>query len=220
MANFSQSAFSDDDNCSLKKCNSIKRIRYVLDYYQLINSDENNKNNEYTLQQLLSEYIVNNNYQNLINDYHHLLTKHLNTPNPITNAANYQFINESLGESINCNIIGCKLYERNGRDRQEKSKETETGHSQNNEKNDSLGLYYMNFLDNIHAFFIHGYDTGFRIKIDANNNNNTQDNNKKKIILNNINNNNDDDKEDGFDENRFILDEEMSKLKMYQKKGP
>eukprot|EP01084_Bolivina_argentea_P265485 450023_1 len=71
--------FNDDNECkeinniftndcnSISACDSIKRITKCLQFYQTLSVSQYNK---------LLQYL-DNNYRSLINDYNHILTKHI-----------------------------------------------------------------------------------------------------------------------------------------------
>eukprot|EP01084_Bolivina_argentea_P177063 306262_1 len=186
-----ETAFSINGDCVLKDCKSIKRLKYILSYYQFIN--DNNQKEE--TQKLLIEYIATNKYDNMINDYHHILQTHLQTKE---GPSNYQFINESMSRSIKCTFDNCAFYARNNAYR-----ESDTSTDSTQKEEDPMGLFYMNLLDNIHSYFIHGYDAGFRMRVS----------------------NKDDEKEapkaetdEEFDENKdYLADPEMNRVQVFQK---
>ena len=82
---------------SIRKCHSLKRIKSILDYYQCIDTGNDNNNND-EIEKFLEEYIKNNKYKNIINDYHHILLIHLNNPESIKN---YNIINTSVQKQLN-----------------------------------------------------------------------------------------------------------------------
>eukprot|EP01084_Bolivina_argentea_P295573 508911_1 len=140
---------------SLNKCTSLKRISQILNFYHEIQQDANN--NIYEIEKLMVEYTTNNyTQQDLVSDFHHLLVEHLDT-----NAESYDKINAVITRHISCDISVCKLYDRNGRDR-------ESEHKNDNEKHDEKGQCIMEILDNIHTYLVHGFDIGFRIKRELN----------------------------------------------------
>eukprot|EP01084_Bolivina_argentea_P252216 423293_1 len=163
--------FEDLESCNLNDCKSLKRLRQILHFTQCI--AENNDKNKYEIQTSLIEYIENNKYEHLLNDYHHIITKHLNNKDPIVNDKNYQIINDKMTHVIKCDINKCNLYKRNGMDR-----ETNAVKNINNPV-DKKGAVIMELLDNIHTHLVHSFDTGYRIRVDMDQksqpNDNTQD---------------------------------------------
>ena len=78
-----------DDNCdSLEKCISLRRIKQILDFYQFINKNNKDKKDD-EIQKLLIQYINDNKYNHLINDFHHILLKHLGKSDDKQNMLNY-----------------------------------------------------------------------------------------------------------------------------------
>ena len=167
--------FDDTSSCnsiSIKQCQSLKRIKVVLSFYNKI---QQNNNDRYFIEQQIFKYIKNNKYNNLINDFHHILLKHLNDPDENKNWQNYHDLNESLKSVIKCNISLCGGYIRNNRNRQNDNIDIN--------KYDEKGFFYLELLDNIHVHFVHGYDSGMRIKKNFNiKSKNDDDKNEKKNI--------------------------------------
>eukprot|EP01084_Bolivina_argentea_P286271 491059_1 len=161
--------FHDDLNCQLETCECLQRIRKILHFYQTIYYDMNNSD-EYENEQLIIEYINNNEYKHLINDYQHILLRHLNNKNNEINATNYDIINKSM-RIITCNLKNCILYQRNMRDRENKNSNSDY----KQQKHDENASVFIDILDNLHTFFIHGYDTGFRLKMNHKNIDNGND---------------------------------------------
>ena len=103
--------------------------------------------------------------------------------------------------NIKCDILHCKFYQRNGRNREEYDK---NNNNKKEEKHDENALIYIEILDTIHTYFIHSYDTGFRFK-------------SKYAELEKINDNNDDN-DDNNDFNNICIDKEMILLEKYLNK--
>ena len=149
-----------NDACKgLNDCKSLKRIQKILEYYKsIINQNDNDQQN---VSSLLMEYLKTNNYKNMMNDYHHLLLKHLNAEDNTINAQNYAIINQSLSH--------CKCYDAYNNNMTKSINEIEST-DENKEKDDKqmkqemTALVYVELLNNIHQVFIHGYDIGYRIK--------------------------------------------------------
>ena len=165
--------FSNDKNCNLEKCKSIYRLRQILHFYQTIQEGNDNNLEQIEIEKLIIEYIKSNKYNNIVNDYHHVLLIHLNVKSQEIISKNYNKINLTFNKLINCQISKCKFYQRNNRDRDNMYKVE--GDNDDDYKHDKFGLTYCDILDNIHTYFIHAYDTGFRIKRDLYINNNDDD---------------------------------------------
>eukprot|EP01084_Bolivina_argentea_P053396 98008_1 len=177
----------------LNKCKSIQSICNVLQYYETLNNKH--KNDEDKICEELIKYIDDNKEsQNIINDYHYILTHYLNKSNPYINEANFEYINTLITQSIHCKLSDCKLYKRNRRDIADKTS------NKNNAK--AKVLFYVNLLDNIHSYFVHSYDNGCRIRYNQNSNENSNDVDKK---------------ENKEEQKTYLLDKEMEKLKQAQK---
>eukprot|EP01084_Bolivina_argentea_P004449 8457_1 len=161
---------------SILQCESFRRIKMILDFYQRVNKDCKSRQQE--MVQLLTTYIQENKYESLIDDYHHLLTIHLNQNDNNKNKETYKIINESLCNYIECDLNECSQFKRNQRDR-----ENDTTENKNDNK-----IFYMNLLDNLHSYLVHGYDIGFRINIE---NNDTYENIDEQKEIDNIEINND-----------------------------
>eukprot|EP01084_Bolivina_argentea_P271991 462985_1 len=138
-----------DNNCaSATECESIKRIIKIL----MFCNDSNEKHASD-----VTNYISDSNYVHFVNDYQHILTKHT--------ATNYEEINDLMTENIKCNVSNCVFYERNER--------APRGRNQHDDDTvkifDKYEIFYADIMDNIHTFFVHGYDMAYRTKIDFDN---------------------------------------------------
>eukprot|EP01084_Bolivina_argentea_P194369 333488_1 len=85
------------------------------------------------------------NFEQLITDYSHLLLRH-------NNDLNFAKIVAKLG---GCDIISCKMFTRNNRNRAEETKSDELI-----KKEDEI---YFQILDKMHCCFYHCYDIGYRL---------------------------------------------------------
>ena len=118
---------------NIDHCISLKRIISLLKYYN------NNHQNYNGIEQYLEKYS-----SHLIEDYHHILDKHLNEDKISKLECNKQFemiYNEITNKhNISCDITNCKIYSRNNRERE-----------------------ILN-IDGINdCYFLHSVDTGYRI---------------------------------------------------------
>eukprot|EP01084_Bolivina_argentea_P265027 449108_1 len=163
----------DDENvtfrrygCSINRCKSLKRlIKMLLFYHSSIDKDGNNLS--------LIEYF-DTHITNLLNDYGHILCVHLDNALNQQNNDEFAVISAKCHKYINCSLNKCKYYQRNNRNRcKEEIKDS----------NDKLSLY-VDIMDTIHCYFLHSYDTGFRIKQKKpanNDDSNTNDNNNTAV---------------------------------------
>eukprot|EP01084_Bolivina_argentea_P269434 457924_1 len=94
----------------------------------------------------------NHKYKHLVKDFHHIMVHHLNTHNKSLNDKNFETVTNIMCHCVKCNIEKCNPFTRNNRDRED------------SKMNDDLEMeYYTDLLDNIHCYFLHSYDTGFRV---------------------------------------------------------
>ena len=146
-----------DNNCdSIKECKSLKRIKSILSFYKLISKDDD-------FGAEICSYIKNNQYRDLVNDYQHILTKHLNHRSTKQNNLNYDYINNTTSNLIPCDLFKCSAYLRHSRDRDNNNNDNVIDKNINPEI-----LFYIDFIDNIHTFFMHSYNTGHKIKYNIN----------------------------------------------------
>eukprot|EP01084_Bolivina_argentea_P276004 470825_1 len=133
------------NNCkSLKNCESLQRIICILQFYKNSFNDE-----EKTMIEIRTKY------RHILNDYHHILNKHLNEDILLMSVCNEQFeciYKEIMDNELECDINECLIYLRNNREREKTLVEYET----------NLAVY-MDILDSIHCYFIHSVDFGFRM---------------------------------------------------------
>eukprot|EP01084_Bolivina_argentea_P206379 352382_1 len=141
MSHSNSLTVEDDTHIQTDDGNALKRIANILKQYQFIIS--NSKAGEYNISQSIIKYMTDIDYTNLVNDYHHILTEY-----------SFDAVHESIKHQVICDIRTCKSYQRNCRDLSV-YQSTEQKHDKN--------YFYLNILDNIHTFFVHGYDIGFRI---------------------------------------------------------
>ncbi len=140
------------------KCKCIQRIIMVLKFYQMINENDN-INDEHS--ELILEYFEG--YKHLINDYHHITVKHLNSSTASKNNHKFRLIDQEIGKYIKCNVNKCKQYIRYSRNRENIDETTKHIKDEN-------VLFYIDLLDNIHCHFLHSYHVGFRSKFTMTNN--------------------------------------------------
>eukprot|EP01084_Bolivina_argentea_P253653 426185_1 len=146
---------------SVKDCLSLQRVITCLQYYQKIDIHSINEDK-------LLLFIQKN--QDILNDYHHVLDKHLNEDSLSKRQTDEQFeiiydriINEN---DLICDITQCQVYLRHNRQREK----------QQIKHVNQCYLTNIDLLDSMHCFFLHSVDIGFRImhnmNVDANANDN------------------------------------------------
>eukprot|EP01084_Bolivina_argentea_P269196 457441_1 len=142
--------------CSnINTCKSLTRLVSILKFHSINDNDD-----------LLLQYM--NKYKNLLNDYHHILYTHLNKVSNDHNTIALEHINKECMQSIHCSLNKCQHYQRNNRNRC-KQKITNVDY-------DSELFTYTDILDSIHVYFVHSFDTGFRVKYAKNTSNNIDQN--------------------------------------------
>eukprot|EP01084_Bolivina_argentea_P317112 549780_1 len=149
----------DIDNCI-----GLQRIVSILSFY----STNYNKSDAITA--YLSKYNVR---KHLVNDYHHMIDKHLNEHNHSQSKCDKQFelIYAYMMEDkqLFCDIGTCNIWLRNNRERElvpvvSAAPPTPEG------DDDKLSMF-MDMLDSIHCYFMHSVDIGHRIMIEDDNHN-------------------------------------------------
>eukprot|EP01083_Nonionella_stella_P064811 169266_1 len=135
---------------SIEDCVSISNITQSLRFYHNYQKDKIEQDDDE--KQLELEDFFCSKYTNLINDYHHILQEHLDKDTVSNNRA-FEAIHDKMSKYIDCDICSCKHYKRNERDRE-------------NQCNDDIPYSIapmIDILDTIHCYFIHSFDTGYRI---------------------------------------------------------
>eukprot|EP01084_Bolivina_argentea_P309324 535038_1 len=133
----------------IESCLSLKNIQYALQLHA----------KQVDLIKLLSYFTKQ--YKDLIKDFHHIITTHLNFDKEL-NAKNYAIINKIITTNVPCDIEKCNPFKRNNRN---KNEESIINGMKFDEYNDQFTYqYYVDLLDNIHCYFIHSYDIGFKIE--------------------------------------------------------
>eukprot|EP01084_Bolivina_argentea_P176338 305172_1 len=186
-----------DSQCeSVTSCTAVENIKKALEYqYKTDNKAE------------IYEYCTNTN-PNIIKDFHHILMRHLNHANKLKNDKNFQIIYKIMTTNIECNVSKCGGFSRNNRNKEKKSSKMTVEQQSTNDDDNLEHTYFIDLLDNIHCYFIHSFDTGFRLNAD---------------MTDQIYNNNDDVKlsplaELDFDSNdiqRLYVDNVVQKLKTF-----
>ena len=159
--------FKDKKNCTvISKCNSIQRITKCLHFYQMLEV------NDYGA---LLEYLNENNYGFLLDDYHHILQRHFGDSKSIQHS-NDQY--EEIHNYIMQYLTECKLEKCNKLSRNNRNRETQSINAKQNDNNDDTiindkdcepgGLleFYIETLDTIHCLLVHAFDVGFRLRSD------------------------------------------------------
>ena len=131
---------------SIKDCEAFSCIISCLKCWSILNDTNNIKD-------LYKHLYRSNNYKNVINAYCHLLDKHLSKNN---NKSEYEYINKKVRKEIVCDFDSCLGYTRNQRNR---GKEEKNKEKQNDDKE---YIFLRDFLDTIHAYLVHGNDSGHR----------------------------------------------------------
>ena len=162
--------FTHNCNNRVNNCQSVRRLIMILDWYKTMRSIHS----EYEMEKLLIEYV--DHYTNLLNDYQHILSKHLNEDR-LTNDDNFLSIHNKISKYMDCpcDVKTCKQYIRmvinvQGKSRANTIEDTNTDTKDNNsidkmEEHDNKNTvnFYIELLDVIHCYFMHSFDLGLRI---------------------------------------------------------
>lgn len=134
-----------DPSNILSKCHHLKRMINCLKYYTLLNIDDNPSNAH-----LFNEF-CNDVYDQLLNDYQHIITSH----EPHLEDIHNELINDNnFGQ---CKYDKCAFF---GRYHDDLSATTQ--------KCDDIKLmFYTDIMDNIHNWLYHMFDSAMRIKRSA-----------------------------------------------------
>eukprot|EP01084_Bolivina_argentea_P018686 34759_1 len=190
----------DFDGCiNMEECDSLHRIKDALIFYQQKKQDND-----------IMEYY--DKYKDLIDDYHHIILEHTSTGNRKRDNDNFATIDSIIRKSIKCDIAQCKNYKRNHRHRgnykQAKNNEYKEEdlmnhtfklqhskddlmnntfkleHSSYDVSDDNNVIFYKEFMDSIHCYFVHSIDVGFRMQIEDDTKDNKKHDNEHDIQLN------------------------------------
>lgn len=93
-------------------------------------------------------------YKDLINDYHHVLSNHLNRDHQTLEEKNKSFesIHKYISEHVKCDSINNVIHIRNNRHRED----------DDHQNNDPLLSFYVDIMDTIHCLFLHSYHYNIR----------------------------------------------------------
>eukprot|EP01084_Bolivina_argentea_P015410 28836_1 len=144
------------------------------------------------------EYIIKyfEQYNHLMDDYHHILTQHLNDNDDA------QLVYAQISQSIQCDIVNCHKYRRNNRNRQLNNKTRQTN---TNRRESAHFMVYEEFLNTIHCYFIHELNETFKFENMYDKHDN-KDDNKKLPIQQDL---------DILDSSELYHDKQVKKLKTY-----
>eukprot|EP01084_Bolivina_argentea_P284041 486663_1 len=135
---------------SIKKCRRIRNMVSALSFYSTIDVIKNKD------QEKFMKYYKET-YQDLLNDYIHIINKHSSELDDILNtmkkSTDFKLVND-------CDIFNCALFRRHHRDRENEDIETLQPNSIAIEM-----LFYIDILDSMHCQLFHLYDAGLKVKI-------------------------------------------------------
>eukprot|EP01084_Bolivina_argentea_P054362 99718_1 len=132
---------------SIEKCQALSRLINALKYYQTYKNKLHI--GKFSLERLYQYFNINK--HQIINDYHHILSKHLNEDNVTGFEHNEQFksiYKTMMHNDLYCDISVCAIYARNNRER---------------EKHNSPISVAIEILDCVHCYFLHSADVGYRM---------------------------------------------------------
>ena len=154
--------FNDKKNCTIiSKCKSIRRITECLHFYQTLAQTDYGA---------LLEYLNDDNYPFLLDDYHHILDRHLGDSKTRKHSnTQYEEIHNYIMQHLEeCKLEKCNKLNRNNRNRAKQSvfANDENKNNTNDKENEAGGLleFYIETLDTIHCLFVHTFDVGFRLR--------------------------------------------------------
>merc|ERR1712228_328545 len=140
------------------ECVPMNRLKNIIKYYN--EWEQKQSENTDSPSHGIYEYLSNeseNGLTELLQDYHHFVSKHNNE---------YETIFNDLTSSINapCNYKNCPMMRRNHRDRSnassEQTKERRRMYTNNKDYNEVIS---QQFLDQIHVYMLHQFDMGFKL---------------------------------------------------------
>eukprot|EP01083_Nonionella_stella_P105219 302544_1 len=132
----------------LESDQSLQNIIAALKSYQtILNNEEGPSMSEYAEQT-----------KGILNDYITILRTYLSNTIQQNNKT-FEAIYTILSKHIQCDIKKCKPYSRNNRDRATQSMNTKQDHDVALKR-----IFCTDLMDNIHCYFMHSYDIGFRIR--------------------------------------------------------
>eukprot|EP01084_Bolivina_argentea_P260798 440548_1 len=135
---------------NIKYCEALQNICDALGFHFGLKND--------TVVEIASHFSVK--HYKIETDFHHILKEHLQHNDKQKNHNNLRKIEHIVSRKIKCHIhediTTCNPFLRN-RNRYH-SESAKKDHSADDENQ-----YYVDLLDNIHVYFLHSYDIGFRV---------------------------------------------------------
>eukprot|EP01084_Bolivina_argentea_P218248 370388_1 len=155
--------------CDILSCDSLQRISTVMKFYNKANfvaqkEEVQNSSAEFTEKLEIYEYIndkfCNGQYSfiKLLDDFHHLLFEH---DNQFENIYNHFVGKTVLTEP--CDRKSCVVLSRNHRDRFQCSSNENLRQQLYYGNNSSEEVTIYQLIDTIHCYYLHSYDSGFRL---------------------------------------------------------
>eukprot|EP01084_Bolivina_argentea_P272823 464599_1 len=150
---------------SINECTRTREIIIALRHYVNITNINDETAAKKKLQEFIEDYINSNESKqhNLVSNVHHVLYEHLNNVIKRENIENFEYIHNKVIKNIQqCNLKNCNAFTRNTRDREKLD---------NNiyENDANQYMFYIDLLDSIHVYFVHSFETGFRVKVEGTN---------------------------------------------------
>eukprot|EP01084_Bolivina_argentea_P309652 535671_1 len=148
---------SDEKNeCDSLGCKVKSYLINVMWSYQnfIENQQRNVATNEFQIFENADQY----NVIDIINAFHHLLSKHAFEFEEI-----YNILTQQLGKRKICELSNCLMHKRTRRSRQLLSKnDTQLKSLYFDPKNDT-DIIFQQILDTIHCYYCHSFDTGYKL---------------------------------------------------------
>ena len=154
---------STESNHMISECDHLKRILYALNYYKVLDLDNNHTNYPLLIQ------FCDETYKEFLNDYQHVISTHSDHLEQI----NDELINDqNFGD---CVYSECILFDRyHGNDAMQREE------SLNKDIDDTKVIFYQNLFDAMHNFLFHLFQTGMRVKRNIIQSNDNDDDMKNK----------------------------------------
>ena len=139
---------SSTNGCQIEECVSLEKILNALLYYEWNNAVNTNRVD------MLIKYCTNE-YDNIINDFNHIILKHYNDMDDI-----HKYIKTNFNRLGSCNLTKCNIYKRSNRNRER----IINGNKRNKQiTSNPQFLFWRDLMDQIHGFLIHLFDSSLRI---------------------------------------------------------
>eukprot|EP01084_Bolivina_argentea_P102905 184347_1 len=145
---------NNESKCDLSSCNHLKQLVILLTKYHIFVREQIEQKNDSDSNEV---YNLNQCGLSVLNDFHHLLSKHYDQFEDV-----YNLLKKTCNNKNVCTLSKCIMFKRNYRDRacgQSKRKQLNAMYFVTNE----LTIETQQILDKIHCFYIHSFDIGYKL---------------------------------------------------------